>query len=66
VVASPFAGYGEAIVSGICPDCAGHPDLQGVVDERLRHGAFAGDLQVMPTARRNHAGGRFWGEVAAV
>ena len=25
VVASPFAGNGEAIVSGPCPDCAGHP-----------------------------------------
>ena len=44
MVAAPFAGEGEAIVSG-CPDCAAHPDLQDVVVERLRHGAFAGDLR---------------------
>lgn len=38
MVAAPFAvGSGQAIVCGICPDCAGHPDLQGVVVERLRH-----------------------------
>jgi hypothetical protein len=51
MVSAPFAGNGQAIVCGICPDCAGHPDLQGIVVERLRHGAFGGDLEVMPTAR---------------
>ena len=53
LVAAPFVGEGEAIVNGICPDCAGYPDLQGVIVERLRHGAFAGDLEVMPAPTRN-------------
>ena len=31
MVAAPFAGEGEAIVTAICPACAGHPNLEGVI-----------------------------------
>ena len=53
MVAAPFAGEGEAIVTAICPACAGHPNLEGVIVERLRHGAFAGDLQVVAAPARS-------------
>ena len=53
MVAAPFAGGGgKALISGICPDCAEHPDLEGVVIEWLRHGAMP-DLEVVTTGSRS-------------
>jgi hypothetical protein len=36
MVAAPFARDGEAIVSGICPECAQHPNLETIILDRLR------------------------------
>jgi hypothetical protein len=48
-VAVPFAHKGPAIVSGVCPVCAQAPNQPERMLDRLRHGAFGGDLRIGPS-----------------
>jgi hypothetical protein len=46
LVAVPFALDGNGIASGICPGCARLPGIDKKILEKLRHGAFGGDLML--------------------